>query len=151
MPELFTEKMQNNTLNDNTMLKKLFGALAFSIALFASCCQADKETISNDREFWVETMDKIARPVISNLAEGSLRQNMPFESLSDDPLRKEVSYLEAFGRTMCGIGPWLALGSDESPEGQLRADPGVFRYFVQRQRAGLCLCAGAPEAVLLTM
>lgn len=104
------------------MHKKLFVALALSLAFFASCCQVEKEKLQNDREFWLETMDKIARPVISNLSEGTLRQNMPFESLSDDPLRKEVSYLEAFGRTMCGIGPWLALGPDESPEGQLRAE-----------------------------
>ena len=31
------------------------------------------------------------------------------------------TYLEAFGRTVCGIAPWLELGPDETPEGQLRA------------------------------
>jgi hypothetical protein len=66
-------------------------------------------------------MTKIAAPVLENLATGTLKQNMPFESLSTDPLRREVSYLEAVGRTICGIAPWLELGPDETEEGKLRA------------------------------
>ena len=42
---------------------------------------------------------------------------MPFESLSDEPLRRSVSYLEAVGRTVCGIAPWLELGPDDTQEG----------------------------------
>lgn len=76
---------------------------------------------AGDRSFWVETMTRIASPVLENLAAGTLKADMPFESLSTDPLRKEVSYLEAFGRTVCGIAPWLELGPDDTPEGQLRA------------------------------
>ena len=76
---------------------------------------------AQDRAVWLEEMTRIAGPVLENLARGTLKENMPFESLSKDPLRKEVSYLEAFGRTVCGIAPWLELGPDETPEGQLRA------------------------------
>lgn len=75
-----------------------------------------------DRELWIGTLDRIARPVLTHLAAGTLKQNLPFESLSDDPHRKEVSRLEAFGRTVCGIAPWLELGPDDSPEGRLRAE-----------------------------
>ena len=74
-----------------------------------------------DRKVWVDQMTKIAAPVLENLAAGTLKQNMPFESLSTDPLRREVSYLEAVGRTICGIAPWLELGPDETEEGKLRA------------------------------
>lgn len=107
-------------------LQKILSVIT-TLLLLASCGQntSEKPQQTNgaqDREFWLETMDKIARPVIENLANGTLRQNMPFESLSDDPLRKEVSYLEAFGRTMCGIGPWLSLGPDDTPEGKLREE-----------------------------
>ncbi len=75
----------------------------------------------HDRKLWVEQLTRIAAPVLENLAAGTLKQNMPFESLSDEPLRKEVSYLEAVGRTICGIGPWLELGPDDTEEGKLRA------------------------------
>jgi hypothetical protein len=76
---------------------------------------------AQDRAGWVEEMTRIAEPVLENLARGTLKANMPFESQSKDPLRKEVSYLEAFGRTVCGIAPWLELGPDETPEGRFRA------------------------------
>ena len=77
---------------------------------------------ADDRKYWVETMTRIAYPVLHNLSEGTLKKNMPFESLSDDSLRKEVSYLEAVGRTLCGIAPWLELGVDETEEGKLRGE-----------------------------
>ena len=75
----------------------------------------------DDRRVWIETLDRIARPVLENLAAGTLKKNMPFESLSSEPLRREVSYLEAVGRTICGIAPWLELGPDDTEEGKLRA------------------------------
>lgn len=50
-----------------------------------------------------------------------MKKNFPFESLSTDPDRREVSYLEAVGRTLCRIAPWLELGADDTEEGQLRA------------------------------
>lgn len=74
-----------------------------------------------DRQIWVDALTKIATPVLKNLSEGTLKQNLPFESLSTDPDRREVSYLEAVGRTLCGIAPWLELGPDETPEGRQRA------------------------------
>jgi len=73
-----------------------------------------------DRQYWIETMTKIANPVLINMSQGTLRKNMPTETLSVDPLRKQVCYLEAFGRTVNGIAPWLELGPDNSREGKLR-------------------------------
>jgi hypothetical protein len=46
---------------------------------------------------------------------------MPVEAgpgLEED--RKKYTYLEAFGRLMAGMAPWLELGPDNSPEGKLR-------------------------------
>lgn len=42
---------------------------------------------------------------------------MPYESLGD---RRRFSHLEAVGRLVCGIAPWLELGPDNTPEGKLR-------------------------------
>jgi hypothetical protein len=36
--------------------------------------------------------------------------------------RRKVSHLEALGRTLAGIAPWLELGPDSTPEGALRKE-----------------------------
>lgn len=74
-----------------------------------------------DRKEWVGMLNRIARPVLENMARGTLHQTMPFES-SSRLSRRPVSYLEAFGRVVCGIAPWLELGRDNTPEGQLRGE-----------------------------
>lgn len=71
------------------------------------------------REYWVSLLDKICYPVISSLAEGKLKEKMPIETTIDRAYH--VAYLEAFGRTFCGLSAWLELGPDDTPEGQLRA------------------------------
>ncbi len=80
-----------------------------------------RPSAAHDRQVWVDALVRIATPVLQNLAAGTLHQQFPFESLSTDPDRREVSYLEAVGRTLCGIAPWLELGPDDTPEGQQRA------------------------------
>ncbi len=76
-------------------------------------------TGTEDRQFWVETMVKLADPVLVNLSNNTLKAQMPYESLSTE--RQAFSYLEAVGRLLCGMAPWLELGADNTPEGQLRA------------------------------
>ena len=74
-----------------------------------------------DRQVWVNSLYKIAYPVIHNLAEGTLKQNLPLETAPQYYLPvKKVTYLEAVGRTMAGVAPWLALPDDETAEGKMR-------------------------------
>ena len=87
----------------------------FVATLLPLAAQSGKE----DREFTVRTLDRIARPVIGALAEGKLKQRLPLGPGEEG--RADCTHLEAFGRTLAGISPWLALGPDDSPEGKLRA------------------------------
>ena len=78
-------------------------------------------TGEQDRAFWSDMLYKMVSPVVFNLASGTLRQNMPLEKAPGYILNAgQVTYLEAVGRTMAGIAPWLALPDDESREGQQR-------------------------------
>ncbi len=77
------------------------------------------QTGAADREYAVKTLDRIARPVIQSLAEGKLKEKLPLGPGEDS--RKAYTHLEAFGRTLSGIAPWLALGPDATAEGKLRA------------------------------
>lgn len=74
-----------------------------------------------DRDYWVQLLNTIATPVLSSMSKGQLIKNMPVEwSPQYDGRDKRVAYMEAFGRLMAGMAPWLALPEDNSPEGLLR-------------------------------
>lgn len=78
-------------------------------------------TGAQDRATWVKLMWKISYPVIHNLAEGTLHQNMPIETPSGNTKGyDEITHLEAVGRTLAGVAPWLALPDDDTEEGKLR-------------------------------
>lgn len=83
--------------------------------------QTTQTTGTEDRAMWVKYLWKISYPVIHNLAENTLCQNMPVETPSGNPQGyNEMTYLEAVGRTLAGVAPWLALPDDDSEEGKLR-------------------------------
>lgn len=69
------------------------------------------------RKFWLETMLKIADPVLENLADGTLHKTIPKEFHKD---RRGYIMLEAFGRTACGIAPWLELDLTDGEEKDLQ-------------------------------
>jgi len=74
---------------------------------------------SPDREYWVGVLQRLADPVLTNLAKGTLKARMPVEEAAGAG-RRPVTHLEAFGRLVAGLAPWLELPPDESAEGRLR-------------------------------
>ena len=74
-----------------------------------------------DREYWCNLLYRMAEPVLSNMSEGKLKENMQVEvSPNWDGRNKDVTYMEAFGRLMMGLAPWLSLPDDDTPEGLQR-------------------------------
>jgi hypothetical protein len=94
-------------------------SIILSLALCLNSVEAQTPG-ATDRDYAVKTLDRIARPVIQSLAEGKLKEKLPLGPGEDS--RRDYTYLEAFGRTMAGIAPWLALGPDGTSEGKLRAE-----------------------------
>lgn len=81
----------------------------------------EQTTGAQDRAQWVKWLWKISYPVIHNLAEGTLHKNMPIETASGETKGyDEMTHLEAVGRTLAGVAPWLALPDDDTEEGKLR-------------------------------
>lgn len=77
----------------------------------------------NDRAYWVSTLTKVTAPVLKSLANGQLKKEMPVEAQKDNiEKRKQVSHLEAFGRSLCGLAPWLELPMDETNEAKIRKE-----------------------------
>lgn len=75
---------------------------------------------SDDREYTVQVLTRVAKPVLQALAEERLKRDLPVHDWERN--RANFTRLEALGRTVAGIAPWLELGPDETPEGKLRAE-----------------------------
>jgi len=85
------------------------------------CVQSQINAGSNGiihRNYFVQTLTRIADPVLTALSKNELKKKMPIEAKTND--RANYTYLEAFGRLMAGMAPWLELGPDTSGEGRLR-------------------------------
>ncbi len=78
------------------------------------------------REKWIDVMKKIALPVIDSLANEGLNEAFPKDFHED---RADFRCLEAFGRTMCGIAPWLEL---KDVQGKERLFQGNMRNLARR-------------------
>lgn len=67
-----------------------------------------------DRQYWLETMRRIADPVLEALSERRLKRDMPVSN------RHEYAHLEALGRLAAGMAPWLESGPATGEEGEAR-------------------------------
>ena len=78
------------------------------IGAAAAVAQGAAETPESDRQYWVRTMSKVAAPVLTNLAAGTLKRAMPVECVTGNVAeRRKVTHLEAIGRLLAGMAPWL--------------------------------------------
>jgi len=75
----------------------------------------------DDRAIWIGHMRKLADPVLKNLAAGTLKARMPVEQAAGAN-RQNVTHLEALGRLLAGLAPWIELAADTSAEGRLRSE-----------------------------
>ena len=95
--------------------------LCFSISTFSQ----DKKNTNqiDDRTYWVNQLYKMSAPILSNMSKGELKKNMVVEySPTWDGRNKNVAYMEAFGRLMAGVAPWLNLPDDNTAEGKKRKE-----------------------------
>jgi hypothetical protein len=93
-----------------------------------------------DRDAWIAQARRLAEPVLTNLAAGTLHAKMPAEQAANTD-RRNVTHLEAFGRLLAGLAPWIESGM--SPYGDLAlkaldravdpASPDVMNFTRERQ------------------
>lgn len=101
-------------------MKKLVVFLCF-VLIYTSGFSKKKKEVPNDRAWWCEMAYKISYPVLDALSKGELKKRMPVEAAYPEQ-RSNYAHLEAFGRLLCGIAPWLELGPDDTPEGKMREE-----------------------------
>jgi hypothetical protein len=66
------------------------------------------------RAQWIAHVERIAGPVLTSLSERRLKATMPVECKpGQEESRRQCTYLEAAGRTLAGVAPWLESASDD--------------------------------------
>lgn len=83
------------------------------------------EDFKSERQYWIDTLIKITRPVLEALAERRLKATMPIGGNGERGARKQFTHLEALGRTLAGLAPWLESGSNEPEESRLREEMAI--------------------------
>lgn len=75
-----------------------------------------------DRDYWIQVVSTISAPVLRALSERKLKAEMPVETAPHGNVadRRQYTHLEAMGRLLAGIAPWLESGPDSGDEGRLR-------------------------------
>lgn len=96
--------------------------LAAAIGLGAKSYAQQREKArdaATERAYLISSFTRIADPLLNALSKNELRKLMPVEA--KNPKSNAYStHLEGFGRLIAGMAPWLELGPDNTPEGQLR-------------------------------
>ncbi len=86
----------------------LQSAAALTASTQSAAGQSAAQAPESDRDYWVRTLGKLVGPVLRHLAAGTLKRNMPVESVTGNVAdRRKYTHLEAVGRLLAGIAPWL--------------------------------------------
>ncbi len=89
---------------------------------------APELTATEERKLWLNYMDKVCRPVLIALKENRLKESLPIaESIKEGKTvqnldRIPYAPLEAFGRMLNGIAPWLEVELPEGEEKELQKE-----------------------------
>jgi hypothetical protein len=114
-----TMNLNSATFASASLVKNISPKICLLLAAIFFAAQCPAQTGADDRAFAVQTLTRVAGPVLSALADGKLKATLPKHDW--ERTRAGFAPLEAFGRTLAGIAPWLELGPDDSPEGKVRA------------------------------
>lgn len=102
----------------------LTSATTLAVATSHTSAQSANTTVAAtgaaDREYWVALLTRIAKPVLESGANRSLKRDMPVEAQPGVTDRPEYTYLEAVGRTLAGLAPWLETPATRPQEESLR-------------------------------
>lgn len=96
--------------------------MAFGEAQGMGVAKTGDGGMTEDRASWLAMLDRICRPLFEALNQRRLKAVMPVEAFAgEQEHRKQTTYLEALGRSLCGIAAWLEHGATTGAEGEMRA------------------------------
>jgi hypothetical protein len=98
------------------MMRYLAALLRFPALIVAGQLPPPGTDGPSQRAYQVAVISRIAEPVLTAASENNLKATLP--KIGNE--RDRYAPLEALGRTLTGVAPWLELGPGDDIEGQLR-------------------------------
>lgn len=90
------------------------GSIGLPIQTMAAA-SSENSGVTDDRRYWISVLERLSAPVLESLSRRELKKKMPVEAANPKD-RRQYSHLEAFGRLLAGIAPWLELRGLEGAE-----------------------------------
>lgn len=113
-----TPRTTANAARRRFMKNLLTASAAATVPLnLSSESMAANEAASSDRAYWIKTVKQISQPVLEAVSKVQLREKMSVEAAEGvQEERRKSTHLEAFGRLVTGLAPWLesTVANDES-------------------------------------
>ncbi len=98
----------------------------------ASTVQQNADSVP-DREQWINFVERVSNPVLEALSRQQLRRTMPVEAAAGHEKERAIgSPLEAFGRLLSGLTPWLELDSSPAESAKEAALRGRYRSWAKQ-------------------
>ena len=85
--------------------------------------QSQPPQSKSDRAQWLAIVESVSQPVLEAISQQKLRATMPLEARPGDvEARRQSTHLEAVGRLLSGLAPWLEAAPGNNPaEEKLRS------------------------------
>src|SRR5271170_4901951 len=119
MPPIKSSNPASNPDRRRFLLGTLAAGAAAALPAEASVQAESTPATQQDRTYWLQQVELVSEPVLKSLKEGTLRRKMPVEAASGQSQARAVgTHLEALGRLLSGLAPWLELdpSTGETPK-----------------------------------
>ncbi len=101
---------ESNRITPNRRNFLLSTLAAGAAATLPAEIQTSTNTTPNDRAYWLHQLQLVSEPLLKALNDRTLRHTMPVEAAPGQTQSRAVgTHLEALGRLLAGIAPWLEL------------------------------------------
>jgi hypothetical protein len=91
-----------------TFLKSAILASTPLLAHAATDSSPSPNTGADHRKKWLSIVEQVSQPVLEAISQQKLRATMPVECIKgDEAARAQSTHLEAVGRLLSGLAPWL--------------------------------------------
>src|SRR5271154_436122 len=110
MPPIKSSNPASNPDRRRFLLGTLAAGAAAALPAEASVQAESTPATRQDRTYWLQQVELVSEPVLKALKEGNLRRRMPVQAAAGQEQARAVgTHLEALGRLLAGLAPWLEL------------------------------------------